>query len=286
MSHSAQPIDIADLNAKFGDEGLIHAALNKEPVAKEAKQLLHGGSATITPQYWQSPTQYNLDANLQADFPKLQVDANSSSMPNAVDTSSLKSFADWIENTILPPVQKLRSDVQDVLVQPGTLPAGTSLAQKVMGGNEADGGAPGGLKAGHLTVLNSLDAGMKKLAEDIRALGAKFDNADDLNKATASDLQDVMGDLGGLGSGLGGVSSASIDPVGTSSGNSGSSSSTGSGSTGSSSGTGSTSNSGTSGTSGSSSSATAAGGTGTGGSSAPPPSSGSSASTSSVSATT
>jgi hypothetical protein len=98
-------------------------------------------------------------------------------------------------------VKQMAADLESLVVVPPDLPAGTGeygTQALVMGGTEAKGQAPGGLKKDNMDILYKLHDGMAKLATDMRDLSGKFANADALNKATSHDLLQVMGDFNGM----------------------------------------------------------------------------------------
>jgi hypothetical protein len=118
----------------------------------------------------------------------------------SVDTRSLKSFADGIEATLIPAIRKTISALDSVAVEPGGLPAGQDLRAATVR-----------VKASYQQVLTKLQAGLVKLAGDMREVGAMFDRADAMNQATADDLKLVMGDLNELVTATGARPVASLD---------------------------------------------------------------------------
>jgi hypothetical protein len=207
-------IDISDLNSRMPQllasyQNVVYPHL----VSKAINTALNSGklTVTVTPQPQAAPQQGTL-ASTDSLFPG-QRPAVSGGSPggggqqNAVDTRSLAAFADWLESDPIPAIQTAIGKLQAIQVQASGLPAGLAVATKMLGSGPtvADGGAMGGVAGGNLTLLQKLASGLQSLASDMRSVSSTFQNADDLNKATADQLQTVMGDVNGLVSAAGGT---------------------------------------------------------------------------------
>jgi hypothetical protein len=216
-------VDIADLNSRVIPQ--TSQALTRQLGSPGAGQIdpgevrhqvlgaLNSGklTVTITPQPQAVPQQGSL-ASTDALFPNQSPAVaaggqGGGGQQSAVDTPSLSAFADWLESDPIPAIQTAIGKLQAIQVKASGLPSGIAVNTKMLGGGATvvDGGAVGGVAGDNLTLLQKLSSGLQSLASDMRSISSTFQNADDLNKATADQLQSVMGDVNGLVSDAGGT---------------------------------------------------------------------------------
>jgi hypothetical protein len=132
-------------------------------------------------------------------------DPNASSLPalgvpngrTTADTATLDLFAKNI-NAMIPQVQGLTSQLNDVDVQPGAFYHADAIRAQINGLN-----GDSGLKAAYLKVVGDLAQGLSDINTAVVQMSAKYQTTEDLNKASATDLQTAFqnptSDFGAIG---------------------------------------------------------------------------------------
>jgi len=111
-----------------------------------------------------------------------------------VTPESLRELAKAINDLILgtagnPPVlQPVKDQLGKVLVKAGKFPDGINMENTVAGS------ANGRAKA-YLTAANGLDSALTTLAGDLITIADKYANTDDINKITATDINNMTSEV-------------------------------------------------------------------------------------------
>jgi hypothetical protein len=132
-----------------------------------------------------------------------------------VDTASLAAFGSWVSNDLPGPLQDLKPKLEAVQVEPGSFYWADYIRSYVNGT-----GPTSGLKNQFVTVIEDLLGGLAGIGSGVQELVKKYGTTEDLNSATAANLENDMansfgnasssfGHLGSDGQGGGGSSNGS-----------------------------------------------------------------------------
>jgi hypothetical protein len=101
----------------------------------------------------------------------------------SVDTPSLDLFAANL-NELITPLKQAYSDLEDVDVQPGAFYHADQIRNQI---NGVDGTS--GLKSQYQQVLTDLVTGLTDTVAAVQKMSRKYSSVEDLNKASAADVQ-------------------------------------------------------------------------------------------------
>jgi hypothetical protein len=149
------------------------------------------GASSKTPQSFPgTPASVNVDPppnpNVNLTIPNLTFpnSYNASNLPVKVDTDTLTSFGSVV-TTYASYVDSLVKQVKTVAIQPGDF----YEADEMRAAFNYDTGSSSGLASKYSNALASLNSALTEISKGIHTLVKKYQSTEDLNNATATEVQ-------------------------------------------------------------------------------------------------